>query len=210
MKNVRISMKWQLLCDVHGFSREHYNQLKKFSPGVLREIIAEIACCHPSTSVLLRNKWLTPPEDILGQVIREYERRIRDCPSLRNENEAESWLNELVFAVISPLSLVTRGESEQAESFLLQLITEQERIWELISTNDGYSWTCALYDMLLHFVLRNSEGQAEYLRQHITKILNESDSGVITEEIKYRIRYIQDDKQKEVLIELVNDFTSKR
>lgn len=64
--------------------------------------------------------------------------------------------------------------------------------------------------MLLHLVLRNSEGQAEYLRQHITKILNESDSGVITEEIKYRIRYIQDDKQKEVLIELVNDFTSKR
>ena len=62
--------------------------------------------------------------------------------------------------MISPLSLVTRGESEQAESFLLQLITEQERIWELISTNDGYSWTCALYDMLLHLVLRNSEGQA--------------------------------------------------
>ncbi len=59
-----ISMTWQLLCDDHGFTREHYNQLKKFSPEALREIIAEIACCHPSTSILLRNKWLTPPEDI--------------------------------------------------------------------------------------------------------------------------------------------------
>ncbi|STE83711.1 Uncharacterised protein [Escherichia coli] len=68
-------MTWQLLCDEHGFTREHYNQLKKFSPETLREIIAEIACCHPSTSVLLRNKWLTPPEDILEQVTREYERR---------------------------------------------------------------------------------------------------------------------------------------
>ncbi|EFO2518357.1 hypothetical protein B6Q94_27250, partial [Escherichia coli] len=71
-----ISMTWQLLCDEYGFTREHYNQLKKFSPETLREIIAEIACCHPSTSVLLRNKWLTPPEDILEQVAREYERRI--------------------------------------------------------------------------------------------------------------------------------------
>ncbi|MDQ9277839.1 hypothetical protein KJE07_23760, partial [Escherichia marmotae] len=42
------------------------------------------ACCHPSTSVLLRNKWLTPPEDILEQVAREYERRIHNCPSFRS------------------------------------------------------------------------------------------------------------------------------
>lgn len=204
-----VSVTWQLLCDDHGFTREHYNQLKKFSPETLRGIIAEIACCHPSASVLLRNKWLTPTEDILGQVIREYERRIQDCPSLRNEKEAESWLNELFFAVIAPLSRVTRGESELAESFLLQLITEQERIGDLVSTNDGYSWTCALYDMLLHLILRNSEGQAEYLRQHVTKMLNESDSVVITEEIKYRIQYLQDDAQKRVLSVLVDNFTSE-
>lgn len=98
-----ISMTWQLLCDDHGFTREHYNQLKKFSPEALREIIAEIACCHPSTSILLRNKWLTPPEDIPEQVTREYERRIQNCPSFRSEKEAESWLNELFFAVIAPL-----------------------------------------------------------------------------------------------------------
>ncbi|KEJ66793.1 hypothetical protein AC30_3495 [Escherichia coli 3-020-07_S3_C2] len=30
---------------------------EEFSPEALREIIAEIACCHPSTSILLRNKW---------------------------------------------------------------------------------------------------------------------------------------------------------
>ncbi|EOD0012209.1 TPA: hypothetical protein ACH75F_004704, partial [Escherichia coli] len=44
-----VSVPWQLLCDDHGFTREHYNQLKKFCPEALREIIAEIACCHPST-----------------------------------------------------------------------------------------------------------------------------------------------------------------
>lgn len=52
----RVSVTWQLLCDDRGFTREHYNQLKKFCPEALREIIADIACCHPSTSVLLRNK----------------------------------------------------------------------------------------------------------------------------------------------------------
>ena len=143
-----ISMTWQLLCDEYGFTREHYNQLKKFSPETLREIIAEIACCHPSTSVLLRNKWLTPPEDILEQVAREYERRIHNCPSFRSEKEAESWLNELFFAVIAPLYRVAPEQTEQVESFVLQLIAEQERVWELILTNDGYSWPCALYDIL--------------------------------------------------------------
>ena len=165
-----ISMTWQLLCDDHGFTREHYNQLKKFSPEALREIIAEIACCHPSTSILLRNKWLTPPEDIPEQVTREYERRIQNCPSFRSEKEAESWLNELFFAVIAPLYRVVPGQSEQVESFVLQLIAEQERVWELILTNDGYSWHCALYDILFHLVLRNMEGQPEHQRQRITKI----------------------------------------
>lgn len=105
-----ISMTWQLLCDDHGFTREHYNQLKKFSPEVLGEIIAEIACCHPSTSVLLRNKWLTPPEDILGQVICEYERKIQNCLSFRSEKEVESWLNEMYCAVIAPLYRVANGQ----------------------------------------------------------------------------------------------------
>ncbi|HEA0006687.1 TPA: hypothetical protein RU511_004912, partial [Escherichia coli] len=176
-----ISMTWQLLCDDHGFTREHYNQLKKFSPEALREIIAEIACCHPSTSILLRNKWLTLPEDIPEQVTREYERRIQNCPSFRSEKEAESWLNELFFAVIAPLYRVVPGQSEQVESFVLQLIAEQERVWELILTNDGYSWHCALYDILFHLVLRNMEDQPEHQRQRITKILNESDTRRVAE-----------------------------
>ena len=37
-------MTWQLLCDEHGFTREHYSELKKFSPEVLHEIIVERAC----------------------------------------------------------------------------------------------------------------------------------------------------------------------
>lgn len=205
-----ISMTWQLLCDDHGFTREHYNQLKKFSPEALREIIAEIACCHPSTSILLRNKWLTPPEDIPEQVTREYERRIQNCPSFRSEKEAESWLNELFFAVIAPLYRVVPGQSEQVESFVLQLIAEQERVWELILTNDGYSWHCALYDILFHLVLRNMEDQPEHQRQRITKILNESDTRRVAEEIKFRIQYLQDEEQRRVLSELVNVLISKR
>lgn len=117
-----VSVPWQLLCDEHGFTREHHNQLKKFSPEVLREIIAEIACCHPSTSVLLRNKWLTPPEDILEQVVREYERRIHNCPSFRNEKEAESWLNELFFAVIVPLYRVAPDNQNRLNSLFCSLL----------------------------------------------------------------------------------------
>lgn len=48
-----ISMTWQLLCDEHGFTREHYNQLKKFSPETLREIIAEIASCGDAANLLI-------------------------------------------------------------------------------------------------------------------------------------------------------------
>ncbi|HAP0270612.1 TPA: hypothetical protein IRQ25_004574, partial [Escherichia coli] len=187
MNKGSISMTWQLLCDEHGFTREHYSELKKFSPEVLHEIIVEMACCHPSTSVLLRNKWLTPPEDILGQVTREYERRIQNCPSLRSEKEVESWLNELFFAVIAPLYRVAPGQTEQAESFILQLIAEQERVWGLILTNDGYSWHCALYDMLFCLVFRNTKGQPEYLRKRITEIINESDIRLTVDEIECQI-----------------------
>ncbi|EPB2487939.1 hypothetical protein [Escherichia coli] len=184
--------------------------LKKFSPEALREIIAEIACCHPSTSILLRNKWLTPQENILEQVTREYVRRIHNCSSFRSEKEAESWLNELFFAVIAPLYRVAPGQSEQVESFVLQLIAEQERVWELILTNDGCSWHCALYDILFHLVLRNMEDQPEHERQRITKMLNESDTRRVAEEIKFRIQYLQDEEQKRVLSELVNVLISKR
>ncbi|GCG00724.1 hypothetical protein BvCmsF30A_04944 [Escherichia coli] len=199
-------MTWQLLCDEHGFTREHYSELKKFSPEVLHEIIVEMACCHPSTSVLLRNKWLTPPEDILGQVTREYERRIQNCPSFRSEKEVESWLNELSFAVIAPLYRVAPGQTEQAESFILQLIAEQERVWGLILTNDGYSWHCALYDMLFCLVFRNTKGQPEYLRKRITEIINESDIRLTVDEIECQIHYAQDNEQKVVLRELINNF----
>ena len=157
---------------------------------------------------MLRNKWLTPPEDILEQVTREYERRIQNCPSFRSEKEAESWLNELFFAVIAPLYRVAPEQTEQVESFVLQLIAEQERVWELILTNDGYSWHCALYDILFHLVLRNMEDPPEHQRQRITKILNESDTRRGAEEIKFRIQYLQGEEQKRVLSELVNALTS--
>ena len=202
-------MTWQILCDEHGFTREHYNQLKTFSPEILREIITEIACCHPSSSVLLRNKWLTPPEDIPAMVACEYERRIQNIPSFRSEKEAESWLNELSFAVIAPLYRVGPGQSEQAESFILRLIAEQEQIWERILSSEGYSWRCALYDMLFHLVLRSVEEQPEYLRQRMKKISDTADAKLTAEEIKFRIQYLQDDEQKRVLTEQINSLTHR-
>ncbi|SQY60723.1 Uncharacterised protein [Escherichia coli] len=123
--------------------------------------------------------------------------------------EAESWLNELVFAVIAPLYRVAPGQSEQAEFFILQLIAEQEQVWGLILTYDGCSWHCALYDILFHLVLRNMDDRPEHQRQRITKILNEFDTRLVAEEIKFRIQYLQDDEQKRVLSELVNVLTLK-
>lgn len=105
---------------------------------------------------------------------------------------------------------MTPEQSEQVESFVLQLIAEQERVWGLILTNDGYSWHCALYDMLFHLILRNMEDRPEHQRQRITKIFNEPDTRVVAEEIKFRIQYLQDEEQKRVLSELVNVLTSKR
>ncbi|EQA2629400.1 hypothetical protein ACXZ3T_005602, partial [Escherichia coli] len=56
---------------------------------------------------------------------------------------------------------------------------------------------------------RNMEDQPEHQRQRITKILNESDTRRVAEEIKFRIQSLYDDEQKRALSELVNDFTSK-
>ncbi|EFH2898096.1 hypothetical protein ACSJAK_005068, partial [Escherichia coli] len=71
-------------------------------------------------------------------------------------------------------------------------------------------WHCALYDILFHLVLRNMEDLPEHQRQRITKILNEPDTRLVAEEIKFRIQYLQDEEQKRVLSELVNVLTSKR
>ncbi|HGU0901999.1 TPA: hypothetical protein ACM6YY_004755, partial [Escherichia coli] len=47
-------------------------------------------------------------------------------------------------------------------------------------------------------------------RQRITKMLNESDTRRVAEEIKFRIQYLQDEEQKRVLSEMVNVLISKR
>ncbi len=54
------------------------------------------------------------------------------------------------------------------------------------------------------------EDLPEHQRQRITKILNEPDTRLVAEEIKFRIQYLQDEEQKRVLSELVNVLTSKR
>lgn len=89
-----------------------------------------------------------------------------------------------LFAVIAPLYRVAPEQTEQVESFVLQFIAEQERVWELILTNDGYSWYCALYDILFHLVLRNMEDQPEHQKQRITKIFC-SHARLVAEEIKF-------------------------
>ncbi|HBI2840332.1 hypothetical protein [Escherichia coli] len=63
-----IPQAWMLLFDDYDFTQEHYNQLRNFSSEELHEIIAEMAGCHSSARSLLRNKWVTSPEDILSRL----------------------------------------------------------------------------------------------------------------------------------------------
>lgn len=202
-----IPLVWMRLFNGYDFTQGHYNQLEKFSSEELHEIIAEIAGCHSSAQSLLRNKWLTPPEDILSQVTFEYEWRVQNCPHFRNEYDAESWLHELSCAVIAPLSRVDPGQFELALSFILQLIRTQEDVYNLIATSDGYLWYSALYDMLLHILVQIIGVQSECLKKRTGEILKKSEVGQFIEEIKCRVQYLQNIEQRDLSI-LINHYLS--
>ncbi|MCW3184585.1 hypothetical protein OJO68_16545 [Escherichia coli] len=200
-----IPLAWMLLFDDYDFTQEHYNQLRNFSSEELHEIIAEMAGCHSSARSLLRNKWLTSPEDILSQVTSEYEWRVQNCPYCRNEHDAESWLHELSCAVITPLSRVAPGQFELLLSFILQLIRTQEDVYNLMATSDGYLWHSALYDMLLHILVQIIGVQSECLKKRTGEMLKELEMGQFVEEIKSRVKYLQCNEQRSVLNTFINN-----
>lgn len=153
----KISDVWQCLCDEQGFSNEHYALLNQLNREVLIELIPELACCHPAGSALLKNKWLTVPDDILSLVSREYDERTRKTLNFRREVEAEWWLHELSCAVLAPLDNVAPAFLEQAELFIQELISDEERLAELIGVNDGWRWRYDLNNTLSRIVLKKAD-----------------------------------------------------
>lgn len=194
---------WQLLYDEHAFTHEHYARLNQLSTDTLRELIPELVTRHPAVSVLLRNKWLTPPENILAQVALEYKERTRNTQNFRRESDVKAWLNELSGAVIAPVDNVVQGQLDQAEQFILYLIGDQGRLLEVTGVQDGWSWHCDIYAALFRTVLRNARNRPDYLRRRITEMLNDPDLDFSLMDIKLRVNFPLDSELKAVLLEFV-------
>lgn len=194
---------WQVLYDEHTFTREHFTRLNQLSTDTLRELIPELAIHHPAVSVLLKNKWLTSPENILSQVSREYKERTRNTQDFRRESDAEKWLNELSGAVIAPVDNVVQEQLDEAEQFILYLIGDQERLSEVNGVGDGCSWHCDLYAALFRTVLRHAVNRPDYLRRRLTEMLNDPDLDFSLMDIKWRVNFPLDSELKAVLLEFV-------
>ncbi|WP_164095583.1 hypothetical protein [Serratia marcescens] len=194
---------WQLLYDEHAFTRDHSARLNQLSTETLRELIPELAIRHPAVSVLLKNKWLTSPGDILAQVSQEYEERTRNTQNFRRESDAESWLNELSGAVIAPVDNVAQEQLDQAEQFILYLIGDQERLSEVTVVGDGSSWHCNLNAALFRVVLRNAKNRPEYLRQRMIEMLGDAGLDFSLMDIRQRVNFPLDNELKAVLLEFV-------
>ncbi|RRW70204.1 hypothetical protein EGJ48_14910 [Pantoea dispersa] len=192
---------WQLLYDEHAFTHEHYTRLNQLSTDTLRELIPELATHHPAVSVLLKNKWLTSPENILAQVFHEYEERTRNTQDFRWESDAKAWLNELSGSVIAPVDNVVQEQLDQAEQFILYLIGDQERLSEVTGMGDGWSWHSDLYAAFFRTVLRNARNRPDYLRRRITEMLNDPDLDFSLMDIKWRVNFPLDSELKAVLLE---------
>ncbi|TNL01426.1 hypothetical protein CYD30_28095 [Kosakonia cowanii] len=194
---------WQVLYDEHAFTHEHSARLNQLSTDTLRELIPELAIHHPAVSVLLKNKWLTSPENILSQVSHEYKERTRNTQDFRRESDAEKWLNELSGAVIAPVDNVVQEQLDETEQFILYLIGDQERLSEVTGVGDGCSWHCDLYAVFFRTVLRNARNRPDYLRRRITEMLNDPDLDFSLMDIKWRVNFPLDSELKAVLLEFV-------
>ncbi|MDU3301003.1 MAG: hypothetical protein E7E83_06125 [Enterobacter ludwigii] len=93
--------------DEQVFTREHCEIFNQSHRGTLLEMVAEPACCPPTAGMLLKNKWLTAPDNILSLVTCEYDKRTRETLHLRREQEAERRLLKLSAAVLAPLENVS-------------------------------------------------------------------------------------------------------
>ncbi|HDG8094052.1 TPA: hypothetical protein PCO36_002647 [Klebsiella oxytoca] len=123
---------WQRLFDEQAFTSEHRERLNQSPRDALSEMVAELACCHPTAGVLLKNKWLTAPDNILSLVTCEYDKRTRETRHFRREEDAERGLHELSAAVLAPLDNVSQEHLDLAEQFILRLIDDQPRLQDVI------------------------------------------------------------------------------
>ncbi|MDK1711710.1 hypothetical protein QOM18_25655 [Serratia marcescens] len=195
---------WQCLFDEQAFTSEHCEMLNQSHRGALLEMVAELACCHPTAGVLLKNKWLTTPDKILSLVTCEYDKRTRETLHFWREQEAERWLHELSAAVLAPLHNVSQEHLDLAEQFILRLIDDQPRLQDVIGVGDGWSWHCELYAMLFRIILRNAENRPAYLRQRITEMLDDPMLDFSITDVEWRVNFPLDRELKAVLLAFID------
>jgi len=159
-------------CGECNFDDRHRERLQHFSHETLQCIIADLACSHPQTSVLLRNKWLTRPRDIVMTVSSEYDKRTRESLDFRKEKEADAWQRDLYYAVLAPLENIPDEQLGQAEEFIIRLFEYEERLWDIIGIGEVWIWSSALHDIWLHVVLKKARGNPDVLRESINLIRN--------------------------------------
>ncbi|MDR3104232.1 MAG: hypothetical protein LBU96_07240 [Yokenella regensburgei] len=192
-------MQWQYLQDDHGFRDEHYRRFCLLTRDELLEILPEIAGCHISASVMLKNKWLTAPCDILPNAVAEYECRTETPLDFRKDAEAERWLHELRCAVLESLVNVPVAQRDDVESFILRLFAEECRVAECVGIGEGWSWRCGLEDTLSRVVLKNAQGRPEALRERLLDIISHPGTGITRESIRFWMQQAADESQKAVL-----------
>ncbi|HFV9295547.1 TPA: hypothetical protein ACIAIE_005454 [Serratia fonticola] len=192
-------MEWQYLNEEAGFDAGHDERLGQLSKDVLVKAIVEMTYCHPEVGALLRNKWLTDPEDILGRITAEYEERKLNVPRLRTQKEEQYWLNALSSTVLAPLENVAREQLCEAEAFIHSLFIDEEQLSGIV--RDTWSWHCDLTAARLRVVMRNAQGRPDYLRESISKMLLESGSDFSLGDIRQWASNCSDDELKAVLQE---------
>lgn len=194
-------MEWQYLSEEAGFDTRHDERLGQLSKDVLVKTIVEMTYCHPEVGALLRNKWLTDPDDILGLIMAEYEEKKLHVPRLRTPKEEQYWLSALSSAVLAPLENVAQEQLCEAEAFIHTLFVDEEQLSGIVS--DTWSWHCGLTAARLRVVMRNAQGRPDYLRASISKMLLEPGSDFSLEDIRQWATYCSDDELKAVLQEFL-------
>lgn len=187
-------------CGECDFDDNHHNRLQHFSHEMLQNIIADLACSHPQTGVLLRNKWLTHPRNIVRVVSSEYDKRTREALDFRKEKEADAWQWDLYTAVLAPLENIPDEELNQAEKFIIKLFEDEERLWDITGVGDVWIWNRSLHDVWLQLVLRKANGNPVVLRDSINLIRNASVCYSLFK-TDFRVDFIKDPTLRHVFME---------
>ena len=190
-------------CGECSFDEKQRERLQHFSHETLQSIIADLACSHSQTSVLLRNKWLTEPRDIVMTVSSEYDKRTREALDFRKEKEADAWQRDLYYAVLAPLENIPDEHLSQAEKFIIRLFEDEERLWDITGIGEVWIWSSALHDIWFHVVLKKARGNPDVLRESINLIRN---ARVFYSLFKtdFRIDFIKDQSVRNVFMEFIS------